>query len=239
MLAADVTRAAGILTVKNESDASGITIPRGTRFTARGNAYLSTEDVAVPPAHAMGDGTLMAGSQDVCIEAEVEGPEQTLTGAQQFQIEGLDAEQSRNLYGQGDAITMQKQNYRGLDASYEFDVDSETYRKTDPLTTSRWYPTLVGLPGGRVLAVSGLEYGKIIDGDNEVYEPSTRSWNDQPELDRYFPTYPSLFRLADGHRLSTAGPTPATARTRRVASRGSGISATTAGPTSMVWPTRS
>ena len=148
----------------------------------------------------------MAGEQDVWVQAEDAGEAPVVTGGQQFQVEGLDAARSRDLYGQGDSITLDKQNYGGLDASYEFDVASETYVATDPLTTSRWYPTLIGLEGGRVLAVSGLdEHGKIIDGDNEVYEPSSRSWNDQPSLDRYFPTYPALFRLADGHSIFYSG----------------------------------
>ncbi|MCZ2830166.1 DUF1929 domain-containing protein [Modestobacter sp. VKM Ac-2986] len=205
VLAGDVTNAAGVLTVKNESVTSGVTLPKGSRFTANGNVYVSTEDVAVPAAHHMA-GTHMAGQQDVWIQAEEAGAGPVVTGGQQFQVEGLDAARSRDLYGQGDSITLDKQNYGGLDASYEFDVASETYVATDPLTTSRWYPTLIGLEGGRVLAVSGLdEHGKIIDGDNEVYEPGSRSWNDQPSLDRYFPTYPALFRLADGHSIFYSG----------------------------------
>ena len=205
VLAGDVTNAAGVLTVKNEGTDDGVNLPKGTRFTANGHAYVSTEDVAVPPAHHM-SGMHMAGEQDVWVQAEEAGAAPVVTGGQQFQVEGLDAARSRDLYGQGDSITLDKQNYGGLDASYEFDVASESYVRTDPLTTSRWYPTLVGLEGGRVLAVSGLdEHGKIIDGDNEVYEPSSRSWNDQPGLDRYFPTYPALFRLADGHSLFYSG----------------------------------
>jgi hypothetical protein len=142
----------------------------------------------------------------VWIEAEEEGAEYVVTGSRQFQLAGLDAEQASQLYGQADSITLGKQNYGGLDASYEFDVDSEQYVKTDPLTMSRWYPTLIGLSGGKVLAVSGLDqHGQIIDGDNEVYDPATRSWTARPELDRYFPTYPSLFRLADGNRLFYSG----------------------------------
>jgi galactose oxidase-like protein/radical copper oxidase GlxA-like protein len=206
VLAGDVTHAAGVLTVKNESDVSGINLPAGTRFTAHGHVYVSTEDVSVPPARGMVDGMWTAGTQDVWIEAQDEGAAPVITGGQQFQLEGLAPEQAQKLYGQGDSITLDKQNYRGLDASYEFDVASETYRKTDPLTMSRWYPTLIGLSDGKVLAVSGLDqHGQVVDGANEVYDPATRSWTDRPELARYFPTYPSLFRLADGQRLFYSG----------------------------------
>ncbi|NEK59892.1 DUF1929 domain-containing protein [Geodermatophilus sabuli] len=206
VLADDVTRAAGILTVKNESHDAPASFPAGTRFTANGRAYVSTEDVTVPPAHVMTDGTRMAGQQDVWIEAEAEGEEYVVTGGTQFQVEGLEPARSRDLYGQGDTITLDKQNYRGLDASYEFDVATETYKVADRLDEARWYPTLVGLDEGRVLAVSGLdEHGKIIDGDNEVYDPTTRTWEVEPDLERYFPTYPSLFRLADGERVFYSG----------------------------------
>jgi len=205
VLAGQVTRSAGVLTVKNESDASGINLPKGTEFTRGGQTYRTTEDVSVPPAHDM-DGMWMAGTQDVWLEAEEEGDGYDVTSSAQFQLKGLDAEQARNLYGQADSITRDKQDYGGLDASYEFDVDTERYVKTDPLTMSRWYPTLIGLAGGKVLAVSGLDqHGEIIQGDNEVFDPATRSWSAAPQLQRYFPTYPSLFRLADGNRLFYSG----------------------------------
>ncbi|SDN38319.1 kelch motif-containing protein [Geodermatophilus sp. DSM 45219] len=206
VLADDVTRAAGVLTVKNERLDGPVTLPAGTRFTARGNTYVAAEEVTVPPAHTMTDGTHMAGQQEVWIEAEEEGEGHVVTGGQQFQVEGLDADERATLYGVGDTITLDKQNYRGLDASYEFDVATETYRETDRLTESRWYPTLVGTEDGGVLAVSGLdEHGQVVDGDNEVYDPATRSWEDRPELERYFPTYPALFRLAEGNRLFYSG----------------------------------
>ncbi|MCW2696061.1 MAG: hypothetical protein JWR62_1146 [Modestobacter sp.] len=199
VLADDVDRAAGILTVKNERHDRSVTLAAGTRFTARGLTYVSTADVTVPPAHTMPDGTRMAGQRDVWIEAQDEGAEYEVVGGQQFQVEDVDPGHRDDLYGQGDTITLEKQNYRGLDASYEFDVATETYRETGRLTESRWYPTLVGLDGGKVLAVSGLdEHGKILDGQNEVYDPATREWSDAPELFRYFPTYPGLHRLADG-----------------------------------------
>ncbi len=206
VLADDVTTAAGVLTVKNERLDGPVTLPAGTRFTTRGNTYLSTEDVTVPPAHTMADGIHMAGQQEVWIEAEAESEQYVVTGGQQFQVEDLGPDERSTLYGQGDTITLDKQNYRGLDASYEFDVATESYRKTDRLTEFRWYPTLIGLQDGGVLAVSGLdEYGQVVDGDNEVYDPAARTWENRPELERFFPTYPALFRLADGHRVFYSG----------------------------------
>lgn len=50
--------------------------------------------------------------------------------------------------------------------------------------------------------MSGLDqFGVVSPGDNEMYEPSVRGWNDRPQLFRYFPTYPSLLRAADQRLL--------------------------------------
>jgi hypothetical protein len=72
------------------------------------------------------------------------------------------------------------------------------------MTLARWYPTLVGLKDGRVLSVSGLDqFGRIIKGDNEIYDPATKQWQAQPQLKRTFPTYPSLFLMPSGKLFYT------------------------------------
>ena len=72
-------------------------------------------------------------------------------------------------------------------------------RRSTTWTLARWYPTLVGLEDGRVLAVSGLDgFGRIIHGHNEIYDPETRQWTTHPELQRTFPTYPALFLMPNG-----------------------------------------
>jgi hypothetical protein len=206
VLADEVDEAAGVLTLKNESDSGDISLPKGTQFTGpRGLQYTSTEKVVVPAAHKMVDYTLMAGQADVWIKANDRSDDYVTTGGKRFTVTGASETEARNLYGTADSVTHKKQDYRGLDASYIFDVKKEEYVKTGRLTTSRWYPTLVSLNGGNVLAVSGLdEHGQIIDGNNEVYERTQRKWYDKPALNRYFPTYPQLFRLKRG-RLFYSG----------------------------------
>jgi hypothetical protein len=201
-----VSEAAGVLRLKNESDAGPVSLPKGTEFTGPGGLrYRSTEDVVVPAAHQMGDYSLMAGEADVWIQAEEDDDKYVTTGGKRFTVTAASEEESRNLYGTADSITFKKQNYRGLDASYIFDVKKEEYVKTSRMTMARWYPTLVSTNGGNVLAVSGLdEHGRIIDGNNEVFERSSQKWYDKPALHRYFPTYPQLFRLKDG-RLFYSG----------------------------------
>ena len=68
-------------------------------FTDAGHRYTTTEDVSVPPAHAMADGSWMAGAQDVWIQADEEGAAAVVEGSQQFQLEGLDPEQAEQLQG--------------------------------------------------------------------------------------------------------------------------------------------
>jgi hypothetical protein len=141
----------------------------------------------------------MAGAADVWIRAEGDSKKYVTTGGKRFTVTGMSAEESKTLFGTADSITLKKQDYRGLDASYIYDVDKEKYVKTGRLTMPRWYPTLVSMNGGNVMAVSGLDgHGRIIQGNNEVFERSTKKWYDKPDLHRYFPTYPQLFRLADG-----------------------------------------
>jgi hypothetical protein len=200
-----VDRAAGVLALTNEHD-EPVTLPEGTAFTAGGLTYTSTEEVTVPAAHLMIDGTPMDGAADVWVEAEDTGDEYVVEEERTFVVSDLPAEHRGQVHARGGGLTEDKQNFQGLDSSYEFDVTTETYRPTGRLDESRWYPTLIGLDGGRVLAVSGLdEYGRVLPGDNEVYDPATRTWTDEPDLFRYFPTYPGLFRLADGHHVFYSG----------------------------------
>jgi hypothetical protein len=200
-----VDRAAGVLSITNDHDRP-LTLPEGTRFVSSGMVYRSTEEVTLPAAHEMPDGSMMGGNGEVWIEAEGTGDEYVVTQPRRFGFEDLPSQFRGQVHAQANSVTKEKQNFQGLDASYEFDVATETYRRTGRLDESRWYPTLINLPDGRILAVSGLdEYGRVLPGDNEIYDPATRTWTDQPELFRYFPTYPALFRLADGQRIFYSG----------------------------------
>jgi Domain of unknown function (DUF1929) len=92
-----------------------------------------------------------------------------------------------------------KQEFAGLKDSYIFNVETSSYVKVGDLNEARWYPTLLTLPGDKVLAVSGLDDKGVIDeGHTEVYNPTTRTWALTSALNRYFPTYPGLTLMADG-----------------------------------------
>ena len=204
VLAGNVTRAAGVAKIKNEDPGDAVfTLPKGSIVRGQNNkSYRTTEPAAVQPAmqHVMaGRQMIMPSQTEVWVEAVDEGKGSVVTDGGQYQIQGLTGTRTRNVYLLADKFTLDKQEYRGLDSSYEFNPFTEAYVPTGKLTFSRWYPTLVGTKAGNVLAVSGLDqYGDILPGNNEVYERSLHRWFDQPNLFRYFPTYPSLFRIQGG-----------------------------------------
>jgi hypothetical protein len=206
VLADKVTRAAGALWLKNEKD-HAFAVRKGDVFVrGDGQRYVATENVTVPAARGDASGAWVAGESSVWIEAEKTGSDaETTSDAVRFDLLRLTSDQQRSLFGFSNEITLEKQNYRGLRASYVFDVSEERYVATEKLTFARWYPTLVSLNGGDILAVSGLdEHGVVLDGQNEIFDVATHTWNHDGKVDRFFPTYPSLIRMGDG-RLFYSG----------------------------------
>jgi hypothetical protein len=204
-LADKVQRAAGPIAITNESPAdTPFVVAKGTIFTSPdGKRFRSKADVTVLPAEK----TVRAGHRtrvkasyvEVMAEAVQAGAGSVIDEPFQYSIAGLARTRARNVYATADKLTREKQEFQGDDKSYLFDPATERYERVDNLTLKRWYPTLVGLEDGKTLAVSGLDgFGRIIDGDNEVYDPRTRLWEDRPDLKRTFPTYPSLFLLGSG-----------------------------------------
>lgn len=195
-----VTRAAGGLRVKNENP-NGAPRPfkAGTEFRSReGKLYRATHDFALKPAVKTGEGRaakVTASETTVFAEAEEEGPAGLHERPTQYTISGLSPADSRNMYALGQKMTMEKQDYQGTEKSYEFDPVTETYQPTGDMVHKRWYPTLTGLADGSVLSVSGLDgTGQILNGQNELYDPATRTWAERKDMNRYFPTYPALFQ---------------------------------------------
>jgi Domain of unknown function (DUF1929) len=205
----DITHAAGVMKIKNESpDGGPVTLPKGTEFLSRGGrAFKSTKEVVVRPATkkiaADGTTTVTASSVEVWVEALDKGAAPVVERPTQFTISGTHRD-SDDVYGFATSLTRAKQEYWGDDKSYLFDPATEKYERVDNMTLARWYPTLVSLKDGRVLSVSGLDqFGRIIEGDNEIYDPETKQWEAQPQLQRTFPTYPSLFLMPNGKLFYT------------------------------------
>ncbi|MFJ9891729.1 galactose oxidase-like domain-containing protein [Streptomyces sp. NPDC091280] len=225
LLDGEVKRAGGGMRVKNESPNKAMFLKKGTVFRSpAGVDYVSKFDVTVPKAkrefkvtyNARGvmqpwQTKVTASEVRVFVEATEAGPMSVTEKQAQYDIVGLKGVDANNTYGLSEKITLDKQDYQGIRAAYEFDPKAERYIAVDPMDKARWYPTLVGLDDGRVLAVSGLDDVGVIDqGDNEIYDPRTKKWTPGPK--RYFPTYPALF-LTKGGKLfypaSNAGYGPA------------------------------
>ncbi|MEV4190838.1 kelch motif-containing protein [Streptomyces toxytricini] len=211
-----VTRAGGAMRVKNESPDKAVTLRKGTRFRSpSGVEYASRFDVTVPKAERAFEITYGAGGQAlpwktkvtasearVFVEAVEPGARGLTTQAAQYAVVGLKGKDADNVYGLAERLSVDKQDFQGIKSAYEFDPVAERYVPVAPMADARWYPTLVALPDGRALAVSGLnDVGHVVPGDNEFYDPKTRTWSKGPS--RYFPTYPSLFLLQGGRLLYT------------------------------------
>ncbi len=204
VLAANVTRAAGVVTVKNENpDLGPIVLPAGTRFVSpNGIEFRSTASTLVQPATTSLVGnrtTIVPSSTETWVEAAQTGDASVIAHQTHLAIDAVAPVAQHNVYAIAQSLTRAKQEYQGTNTSYLFDPVQERYERVSNLTLKRWYPTLVGLSDGKVLAVSGLDgFGQLIQGTNEIYDPATKQWTVDPALQRTFPTYPALFLLADG-----------------------------------------
>ncbi|MFF5717473.1 galactose oxidase-like domain-containing protein [Streptomyces buecherae] len=215
VLDGEVERAAGPMLVKNEDPDRARRFAKGTVFRAPdGKRYRATRAFRVDAAKKVpkkdkdgkrkgGEVTVTASETRVFVESVRKGDFGLRNKPAQYAIQGLTGQAARDVYGLAQAMTLDKQDYQGINAAYEFDPESERYIPVDPMDESRWYPTLVTLGDGRVLAVSGLDdVGQIINGINEIYDPKTKKWSKAPR--RYFPTYPALF-LTKGGKLFYSG----------------------------------
>ena len=85
----------------------------------------------------------------------------------------------------------------GLQSALLFDPQSEQWTFVQAMKWGRWYPTLVGLGDGRVLATSGFN-----DPENELYAGASGWTPVSPNM--AWPLYPHLHLLHDG-RLFHSG----------------------------------
>ena len=91
-----------------------------------------------------------------------------------------------------------------------FDPVAGQWRHLGKMAHGRWYPTLLPLQDGRVLAVSGLnDTDGTLNPTFEVYDPAADHWHqlDVPQGGLFFgmPLYAHLFLLRDGRVLFTGG----------------------------------
>jgi hypothetical protein len=93
--------------------------------------------------------------------------------------------------------TQQYDPFIGLRSSWLFDPTLEEWLRVGDMTWGRWYPTLVTLGDGRVIAVSGISQA------SEIFSPAT-GWSTLPH-GTDLPLYPHLLVLDDGKMFFTGG----------------------------------
>ncbi len=88
-----------------------------------------------------------------------------------------------------------------------FDPATQKWVAAGHMAHGRWYPTLVTLGDGRILAASGLNEDGNLNGTIEVYTPATDTWQvlHLPQGFPGLPLYAHLFLIADGRILFTGG----------------------------------
>jgi hypothetical protein len=90
-----------------------------------------------------------------------------------------------------------------------FDPTARTWSFTAPMAHARWYPTLITLGSGKVLATTGLDQhgAGSSKGALEIYDPTLQKW--QPPVHiaggKGLPLYAHLFLLADGRIFFSGG----------------------------------
>ena len=211
VLADKVRYAAGVMSIVNHSDRA-LVLPAGTTFqSATGELYRSTVRVSVPAARRFWkpvDGKAERVVQDTYapdwVKAEDQGTQAVSNVNQVYTILGLSTDVTDQLQASADAINRSNQNFWGSRKSYIFNIHTETYQRVSDLNLARWYPTLVGLKDGKVLAVSGLnQFGQSFAGHSEEFSTKTQRWTMQPQLKHSFPTYPALFLMPNGDLFYT------------------------------------
>jgi hypothetical protein len=94
----------------------------------------------------------------------------------------------------------------GMQEALIFDPASEDWKPIEPMKRGRWYPTLMRLDDGTILAASGYDQkgngpaGNTIEANTD---PDAAAWSVARSFD--LPLYPHLFQLADGRLFYTGG----------------------------------
>jgi hypothetical protein len=207
-----IKSAAGVMTVANRSPTHPLVLPVGTTFESpTDQLYRSTNQVTIPAARMVRqrqNGKLVKYVQPSYVpdwvKAERPGASSVSSVNRDYTILGVPAGVAADLSASSFALNRHQQDYWGTRKSYIFDIQTERYEKVPDLNIARWYPTLVGLKDGNVLALSGLnEFGQINGNTPEEFSLKTHRWTVESKLDHPFPTYPSLFLMPNGDLFYT------------------------------------
>ena len=95
--------------------------------------------------------------------------------------------------------------FKGTRDAIVFDPAGGTWTAVPPMAHGRWYPTVVLLSDGTVLAASGLDEHGATPNENPIERTTDAPGAWQATRDFNLPLYPHLFELADGRLFFTGG----------------------------------
>jgi hypothetical protein len=112
-------------------------------------------------------------------------------------------------------------NFEGIRDANIFSPTTNTWTALPSMSQGRWYPTVITLPDGRALVVSGeVDCYRCSAEIPEIYNPATNQWTALNAAALPLPEYPHLFVLADGRVLVTSAfDDPTVTRTLNVATQ--------------------
>jgi hypothetical protein len=93
--------------------------------------------------------------------------------------------------------TLQYDPFYGLNTAFLFSPSTRQWTRVSSMNAGRWYPTVVTLGNGRILAMSGLDVHGKLSKQVEIYSGST-GWLAFPPTTSTFPMYSHLFLLSSG-----------------------------------------
>jgi hypothetical protein len=90
--------------------------------------------------------------------------------------------------------------FSGIEQSYLFDPETETWTRAPDMLAGRWYPTLIMLGDERALCVAGFtkHFPWVVLRKTEVFTPG-EGWSHFARADYWLPLYPRLHLLPDGN----------------------------------------
>lgn len=94
--------------------------------------------------------------------------------------------------------TLRYDPFYGSPSALFFDPSTEKWVKKPSMNNGRWYPTVLTLGSGRILALSGQDKNGNLNKQPEIYSVSfANGWNAFPATSS-FPQYAHLFLLSNG-----------------------------------------
>ncbi|WP_378736990.1 galactose oxidase-like domain-containing protein [Nocardia brasiliensis] len=94
--------------------------------------------------------------------------------------------------------------FYGLPDALVFDPGTLSWNAVPDMAFGRWYPSLITMPDGNVVAVSGLGADNFLSVVPELFDTATQTWSQLP-VPGPIPMYGHLVLLDDGRLFYTGG----------------------------------